>query len=82
MEHDYDVSTDDDSTHARQQAKKNTTKGKKRYTLQKSKKETVMMQLSEWAGVTSALLFISFSLIAINLETSIGYKIASLSWKQ
>ena len=82
MEHDYDISTDDDSTHARAKAKKSTAKTKKPYALEKSKRDTILMQLSEWAGVTSALLFIGFSLIAIQLETSVGNKIASLTWKQ
>ena len=83
MEHDYDISTDDDSTHAKLLKKKASTKTKTGiYKVKKSKKETIIMKLSQYAGLYSAALFITLSCLLIRLETSVGNKIASLSWKQ
>ena len=82
MEHDYDLSTDDDSTHARLQKKKTSTKTKNgTFKVKKSKKETIIMRLSQYAGIYSAALFLALSFLLIRLETSVGNKIASLSWK-
>ena len=86
MEHDYDLSTDDDSTHAKLQKKKTSTKTKNgTFKVKKSKKDTIIGRLircfSQYAGLYSAALFITLSCLLIRLETSVGNKIASLSWK-
>ena len=83
LEHDYSISTDDDSEHAkskRHQIKsdKISVAGKHR----KSKKATVLHNLCCWAGTVSAATFALSSYVLILLDTSVGNKIASLSWTQ
>ena len=82
LEHDYDVSTDADSTKAKSLSHKVQPKDKssRRYSLKKRKREKFVNKISQYAGLYSATTFIAMSLILIKLETSIGNKIASLSW--
>ena len=77
LEHDYDVSTDADSTNLKSQRSKSKSR---RHSLKKRRREKLVNKISQYAGIYSALTFIGISLVLIKLETSIGTKIASLTW--
>ena len=82
MEHDYGISTDDDSENVRQVQKSSSSKNKTGpfHKVKKSKKATFMNKISMHAGTFSAMTYIGISYLLVKLETSIGYKIAALSW--
>ena len=76
------MSTDDDSEKVKSPQKSSSSKNKTGpfYKVKKSKKDTLVNKISLHAGTFSALTFIGISYLLVKLETSIGNKIAALSW--